>query len=69
VVILDSGFCVLRGIVELQKKGVFAAAVIKMRKYWPKYVPGDAIDEKMEPTEVGDDCNSLPGILEGAPYD
>jgi hypothetical protein len=29
VVILDSGFCVLKGIIELRKKGVFAAAVIK----------------------------------------
>jgi hypothetical protein len=46
--------CVLRGIIELWKKGVFAAAVIKKQKYWPKYVPGDAIDEKMEPAEVGD---------------
>lgn len=68
VVILDSGFCVLRGIVELRKKGVFAAAVIKKRKYWPKHVPGDAIDEKMESAEVGD-CNSLAGVLEGVPYD
>ena len=29
VVVLDSGFCVLQGIVELCKKGVFAAAQIK----------------------------------------
>ena len=29
VVILDSGFCVLKGIVELRKKGVFSSAVIK----------------------------------------
>jgi hypothetical protein len=68
VVILDSGFCVLRGIVELRKKGVFAAAVIKKRKYWPKHVPGDAIDSLMESAEVGD-CNSLAGVLEGVPYD
>jgi hypothetical protein len=40
VVILDSGFCVLRGIIELRKKGVFAAAEIKKCKYWLKYVPG-----------------------------
>ena len=44
VVILDSGFCVLRAIIELRKKGVFASALIKKRKYWPKYVPGEAID-------------------------
>ena len=29
VFILDSGFCVLKAIVELQKKGIFAAALIK----------------------------------------
>jgi hypothetical protein len=38
VVILDSGFYVLQGIIELWKKGVFAAAVIKKLKYWPKHV-------------------------------
>eukprot|EP00957_Ditylum_brightwellii_P125823 9591777-Ditylum_brightwellii.AAC.2 len=29
VIILDSRFCVLRGIIELLKKGVFAAAYVK----------------------------------------
>ena len=29
VFVLDSGFCVLRGLVELKKKGVFAHALIK----------------------------------------
>jgi hypothetical protein len=28
VVILDSGFCVLKGIVEVARKGVYAAALI-----------------------------------------
>ena len=27
--VLDSGFCVFKGIVELRKKGIFAAALIK----------------------------------------
>ena len=31
VVVLDSGFCVLKGISELRKKGVFGAALIKKR--------------------------------------
>ena len=31
VVILDSGFCVLKVIIELRKKGVFASALIKKR--------------------------------------
>jgi hypothetical protein len=41
VVILDSGFCVFQGLVELKKIGVFVSAVIKKRRYWPKYVPGE----------------------------
>lgn len=52
VVIFDSGFCDLQGIIELRKKGVFAGALIKKRRYWPKYVPGDAIDEKFKTMEV-----------------
>ena len=35
-VILDSGFCVLKGLVELRKVGVFASAVTKKRRFWPK---------------------------------
>ena len=32
VVVFDSGFCVLKGIVELRRKGVFGAALIKKRR-------------------------------------
>ena len=35
VVIMDSGFCVTNGLVDLWKKGVFGAALIKKRRYWP----------------------------------
>ena len=44
VVILDSGFCVLEGIVELRKIGVYAGALIKKRRYWSKNIAGE--DEK-----------------------
>ena len=51
VFVLDSGFCVLQALVELKKKGLFAAALIKKCRYWPKYVPGGEIfahfDNKM----------------------
>ena len=43
-VLLDSGFCVSKGITALLEVGVYAAALIKNRKYWPKNVPVDAID-------------------------
>ena len=52
VVILDSGFCVLRGIVELRKKGVFAGALIKKRRYWPKYIDGEKIDSYFADRDV-----------------
>ena len=44
-VVLDSGFCVSKGITALLEFGVYAAALIKKYKYWPKGVPGDAIDQ------------------------
>ena len=43
-VILDSGFCVLKGLIQLRKKGFFAFAVIKSRIYWPSMVPGKDMD-------------------------
>ena len=67
IVILDSGFCVLKGIVELAKKGVFAGAQIKKRRYWPKYVPGDVIDSHFKNEPVGK-SNAVCGEMEGVQY-
>jgi hypothetical protein len=67
VVILDSGFCVLQGLVELKKIGVFASAVIKKQRYWPKHVPGEQIDDRMKDKEIGD-VDALNGTLDGVPY-
>ena len=39
-IILGSGFCVFKGLIQLSKKGVFACAVIKKRRKWPAMVPG-----------------------------
>jgi hypothetical protein len=61
VVILDSGFCVLQRLVELKKIGIFASAVIKKWRYWPKYVPGEQIDDQMKEKDIGD-VNALNGI-------
>ena len=33
LVILDSGFCVVKAILEMKRKGVFSAALIKKRRY------------------------------------
>ena len=41
LVILDSGFCVLKALINLKKKrGLYAGAVIKKRRYWPSYIQG-----------------------------
>ena len=54
VVVMDSGFCVAKGIVEMEKKGVYGQALIKKRRYWPKFIPGDEIDQMFQDKEVGD---------------
>lgn len=67
VLVLDSGFCVLKGITALKEKGVFAAATIKKRRYWPKFVKGDEIAEHFRTKEVGE-VDVLPGKLDGVPF-
>jgi hypothetical protein len=57
VVILDSGFCVLPGIVELAKRGLHGGALIKKRRYWPKWILGEEIKAHFAEKEVGSvDC-------------
>ena len=55
VVILDSGFCVLKGIVEFKKHGVYASALIKKQKYWPKIYQGQCNNGQFQ----GQKCPSM----------
>ena len=66
--ILDSGFCVLRGMIELAKKGVFASALIKKRRFWPKHVDGEALKEKFRNVQPGF-TDRLPGTWDTVPFD
>ena len=66
-VVLDSGFCVLQGLVELKKNGIYAHALIKKRRYWPKHVPGDAIVEHFNNKQVGE-TDAIRGELDGVPF-
>ena len=65
-IVLDSGFCALEGIARLKEKGVFAAAQIKKRRYWPKHVDGNIIKAYFADKDVGS-VAALPGILNGIP--
>ena len=42
-VIMDSRLCVLKGILEMRKRGFYGSALIKKSQYWPKGVHGDGI--------------------------
>jgi len=66
-VVLDSGFCVLRALIELKKVGLFACAVIKKRRYWPAMVPGDEMTEAFNDANVGDSV-AISGVLDGVKY-
>ena len=66
IVVLDSEFCVLSALVQLKKIGVSAHAVIKKRRYWPKFIPGEAIENHFKDKQIGAvDC--LSGELENEP--
>jgi hypothetical protein len=42
---MDSGFCVLQIlIIKLASVGAYSSAVIKKRRYWPKYIDNGEID-------------------------
>ena len=56
MVVLDSGFCVLKGIMELKKQ-----------KYWPKYIKGEAIKQHFD-MKQGGDCDSWKGNMDEVPF-
>ena len=66
--ILDSGFCVLSGIIVLKKMGVYASALIKKRRYWPKYIKGQEINDYFRMEELGATMR-LQGMLAGVKFD
>ena len=67
VVVLDSGFCVLMALIALEKHGLFAHALIKKRRYWPKYICVESIKSKCAGKPVGF-VDALPGTLDGIPF-
>ena len=63
MVVQDSKFGVLKGIMELKKCVVYASALIKKWKYWPKYIKGEAIKQHFEGKQVGE-CDSWKGNMD-----
>ena len=67
VVVMDSGFCVLKAITELKKKGVFSSALIKKRQYWPRYVKGEEIKDHFDGKEPGF-FDAIKGTFDNVPF-
>ena len=59
-VVMDSGFAVLDALIQLRRNGVFGLIMVKKRKYWPKFIDGEAIKQHMANKPVGS-VDSLPG--------
>ena len=64
---MDSGFCVLDAIIQLRKKGVFSSALIKKRRYWPKYIDGEAVKAHFADQDPGH-FDALQGKLDGETF-
>ena len=67
MVIDDIFFCVTKVLVELWKKGVFGAELIKKCIYWPANINGDAIDAHFASKEVGN-FDALKQVEDGVAY-
>ena len=67
IIVLNSGLCVFRALVKRRNRGVFAHALIKKRKYWPKHVKGDDIKAHFEGHEVGT-ANTIKGTHDQFPF-
>ena len=53
-VIIDYGFCVLKGLIQLRKKGVFGFSVINNRRYFLSMVPGKDMNDHFVEVGVGE---------------
>ena len=60
IVVMDSGFCVVKAIVEMRKVGIFSHALIKKRKYWPRFIKGQEIKDYFQDKDPGYyDCKKM----------
>ena len=53
-VIIDYGFYVLKGLIQLRRKGFLSCNVINNRRYWPSMVPGKYMEDHFREMEVGE---------------
>ena len=64
---MDSGFCVLEALIALREVGVYGSALIKKRRFWPKYIMGDEIIQHFNNKEVGE-VDAIKGMKNGKSF-
>ena len=52
-VTIDYGLCLLKGLIQLRKKGIVACAVINNIRYCPSMVPDKHTEDNFGEVEVG----------------
>ena len=67
VVSIDSGLCVLVGIIAMHNLGVYGQSLIKKQRYWPKNVPGEAITTYFANKELGS-AKTFRQVFDGKPF-
>ena len=50
---MDSGLCVLKYIIELNKIFIFSSSLINKRRYWSKYIKGEDTKENFKEKPPG----------------
>ena len=51
---IDSSLYVLKGLIQLRKKGIFACAIINKIRYRPSMVPGKDMEYNFGEVDVGE---------------
>ena len=62
-VMIDYGFCVLKGLIQFRNKIIFACAVTKKRRYWTSIVPGKETDDHFGDVGV-EDTDAIQGTVD-----
>ena len=63
-----TGGLLLTGIIVLKKMGVYASALCKKRRYWPKYIKGGEINDNFGGEEL-EMTMQKPGMIDGMKFD
>ena len=59
---LDSYLCVLQGLEDIKKKGVYGSDILRKRRYQPHYIDGEEIKSHFTYKDV-EDVDSLCGDI------